>query len=80
MAIEDAQALALVLENPSTDVPALLTQYAQARWARNARVQARAIRNGEVFHATGVVRVARDAAMKLLGERLLDVPWLYGGP
>ena len=79
MAIEDAQALALVLENPSADVPALLAQYAQARWARNARVQARAIRNGEVFHATGLVRVGRDAAMKLLGERLLDVPWLYGG-
>jgi salicylate hydroxylase len=80
MAIEDAQALALVLEKPSADVPTLLAQYAQARWARNARVQARAIRNGEVFHATGVVRVSRDAAMKLLGERLLDVPWLYGGP
>lgn len=79
MAIEDAQVLALVLENPSADVPALLAQYAQARWARNARVQARAIRNGEVFHATGLVRMARDAAIKLLGERLLDVPWLYGG-
>lgn len=79
MAIEDAQALALVLENPSADVPALLARYAQARWARNARVQARAIRNGRVFHATGLVRLGRDTAMKLLGERLLDVPWLYGG-
>jgi salicylate hydroxylase len=79
MAIEDAHALGLVLENPSADVPALLAQYAQTRWARNARVQARAIRNGEVFHATGPMRLGRDAAMKLLGERLLDVPWLYGG-
>ncbi len=79
MAIEDANALGLVLENPSADVPAMLAQYAQTRWARNARVQARAIRNGEVFHATGLVRVGRDVAMRLLGERLLDVPWLYGG-
>ncbi len=79
MAIEDAQALAQMLALDSGDVPTRLAQYAQARWARNARVQARAIRNGRVFHATGLVRVGRDAAMKLLGERLLDVPWLYGG-
>jgi salicylate hydroxylase len=79
MAMEDAQALRLVLENPKADVPALLAQYAQARWARNARVQARALRNGQVFHATGLMRVGRDVAMKLLGERVLDLPWLYGG-
>jgi salicylate hydroxylase len=42
-------------------------------------VQARAQRNGEIFHATGVQRWGRDAAMRLLGQRLLDVPWLYGG-
>ena len=79
MAIEDAQALAQALASNGDDVRAGLARYAQARWARNARVQARAIRNGRVFHATGLVRVGRDAAMKLLGERLLDVPWLYGG-
>jgi salicylate hydroxylase len=54
--------------------------YAQARWARNARVQARSIRNGEIFHLQGPARLGRDAALRLLGERLLDVPWLYGGP
>jgi salicylate hydroxylase len=82
MAIEDADALARVLAfapYASSDVPALLARYAAQRWQRNARVQARAIRNGQVFHATGPVRWGRDAAMKLLGERLLDVPWLYGG-
>jgi salicylate hydroxylase len=57
----------------------LLQQYAQARWARNARVQARALRNGKIFHATGPMRWGRDASMKLLGELLLDVPWLYRG-
>lgn len=83
MAIEDAAELARVLApaaSPLTpDVPALLQQYASRRWQRNARVQARAIRNGRVFHATGPLRWARDAAMALLGERLLDQPWLYRG-
>jgi salicylate hydroxylase len=80
MAIEDAVALGDALAggaNPA--VPAALARYAEARWRRNAQVQARARRNGEIFHATGLVRVGRDAALRLLGERLLDVPWLYGG-
>lgn len=82
MAIEDADQLAQVLAQlpqPARDVPALLSRYAARRWQRNARVQARAIRNGQIFHATGLVRCGRDAAMNLLGERLLDLPWLYRG-
>ena len=89
MAIEDAAELAKVLtggglfgaagaQSGTPDVPALLQQYARKRWQRNARVQARAIRNGEIFHATGPVRWGRDIAMRLLGEGLLDMPWLYG--
>ena len=57
-----------------------LQRFAYSRWQRNARVQARAVRNGEIFHATGALRWGRDAAMKLLGQRLLDMPWLYGVP
>ena len=38
----------------------------------------RARRNGEIFHATGLLRLGRDAALRMLGPRLLDVPWLYG--
>jgi hypothetical protein len=41
---------------------------------------AQAIRHGQIFQASGVVRWGRDVSMKLLGERLLDIPWLYGGP
>jgi salicylate hydroxylase len=79
MAIEDAVALADALDGGSTDqVPAAFARYAETRWRRNARVQARARRNGEIFHATGLMRVGRDAAMRLLGARLMDVPWLYG--
>ena len=79
MAIEDAAALADVLSTPVLGDIAALERYAQTRWRRNARVQARAQRNGEIFHATGLQRWARDAAMQLLGQRLLDVPWLYRG-
>lgn len=81
MAIEDAAELGQVLKlayDGVTDVPGLLQRYALKRWQRNARVQARARRNGQIFHADGLLRWARDASMKLLGEKLLDVPWLYG--
>lgn len=80
MAVEDAVALADAMDGCGTEsVPTALARYAEARWQRNAQVQARALRNGEIFHATGLVRVGRDAALRLLGARLLDVPWLYGG-
>ena len=79
MAIEDAAELALALggaDFPNT--PAALQDYAANRWQRNARVQARALRNGQIFHATGPIRWGRDMAMKQMGEKLLDIPWLYG--
>ena len=79
MAIEDAVALAASLQGADGGkVPSSLQHYAQARWQRNAQVQARARRNARIFHAAGPLRVARDAAMRLLGARLLDQPWLYG--
>lgn len=83
MAIEDALVLSQVLHDagPATaeTIPDRLARYASQRWQRNARVQARAIRNGKIFHATGPMRLGRNTAMKVLGERLLDVPWLYRG-
>lgn len=78
MAIEDAAELARSLAMDAVDVPTRLKRYALARWQRCARVQARSIRNGQIFHSTGLVRFGRDASIKLLGERVLDVPWLYG--
>lgn len=80
MAIEDADALGRCLALPGADVPAKLAHFAQLRWQRNARVQQRAVRNGRIFHAQGLLRWGRDTSMRLLGEGLLDVPWLYGGP
>ncbi len=79
MAIEDAQVLAARLGDGLGDVAAQLQGFAQQRWQRNRRVQLRSRRNGRIFHARGPVRLARDAAMALLGERLLDLGWLYRG-
>jgi salicylate hydroxylase len=91
MAIEDSATLAQVLAAGGVfsaaagdsaalaKVPALIKDYANQRWQRNARVQARAIKNGEIYHLTGPMRVGRDLVMRLLGQHLLDQPWLYGG-
>ena len=79
MAIEDAYVLAQSLAAPGVGVPQALERYAALRWQRNARVQARAARNGRIFHLTGPMRWGRDAALGLLGARVLDVPWLYIG-
>jgi salicylate hydroxylase len=77
MAIEDAAALAHALAMDAVDVPTRLQRYALARWQRCARVQARSVRNGRVFHAIGLVRLGRDMSIRLLGDKVLDVPWLY---
>jgi salicylate hydroxylase len=78
MAIEDAGELGRVLAMDDIDVPLRLRRYAQDRWQRCARVQAQSIHNGIIFHSVGVLRWGRDASLRLLGERLLDMPWLYG--
>jgi salicylate hydroxylase len=81
MAIEDAQVLAQSLSTGSASVVQQLQAYAVQRWARNARVQTRAIRNGHIFHATGPVALGRNLSMRLMGERVMDVSWLYAdGP
>ena len=82
MALEDAGELGHVLgqaDHTALDVPLALRRYALNRWQRDAQVQARSRRNGRIFHATGFVRWGRDLSMRLLGERLLDLPWLYRG-
>jgi salicylate hydroxylase len=81
MALEDARELQRVLtavaEN-TMDVPTALRRYALNRWQRCARVQRRSQRNALIFHAAGPLRWGRDLGMRMLGERLIDLPWLYG--
>lgn len=78
MAIEDAHALARYLSDRAhATAQQALAAFARERWPRNARVQARSIRNGEIYHAKGVVQKARDLALRLAASKLMDVPWLY---
>lgn len=80
MALEDAdalgQSLALV-DQRILEVPQALQRYALTRWERVRQVQRRSLRNGQIFHATGPVRWARDLALRSVGPRLMDLPWLY---
>lgn len=78
MALEDAAALAEAVQACPQDLEAAFQRYARRRWRRNARVQRKSRMNGRIFHADGALRTARDFAMRLAGERLLDAPWLYG--
>jgi salicylate hydroxylase len=81
MALEDAAELGAALAAlgaSHADIPAALAHYAGQRWQRAARVQARSQRNGQIFHLSGPLQWARNAAMGLLGHRLMDLPWLYG--
>jgi salicylate hydroxylase len=78
MAIEDAQVLAQCWAAAGS-VAERVQRYAQLRWPRNAQVQARAVRNGHLFHARGPLRWARNLAMGVLGAGVMDVPWLYRG-
>jgi salicylate hydroxylase len=81
MALEDAAELGAALAAlgaSQADIPAALAHYAGQRWQRAARVQARSRRNGQIFHLSGPMRLARNAALQLAGPRLMDLPWLYG--
>jgi salicylate hydroxylase len=80
MAIEDAAAIAECWARSELMLEQRWQMYAQMRWARNAKVQARSIRNGHIFHMQGPMRWGRNLAMSLMGESLMDLPWLYAGP
>jgi salicylate hydroxylase len=77
MAIEDAESLAQHWQQASQTVEQRLQAYAMSRWQRAAKVQQRARRNGRVFHASGPLAWARNLAMGLGGQNVMDQPWLY---
>jgi salicylate hydroxylase len=79
MAIEDADCLAQCWTRTDLTEPQRLHRYAVERWQRNARVQLQSRRNADIFHATGWMRWGRDLTLKILGQRLMDQPWLFAG-
>ncbi|MDI9335063.1 MAG: FAD-dependent oxidoreductase [Cytophagales bacterium] len=81
MAIEDAECLAQACVNlkdgSQANIHKALRAYAKARWRRNARVQAQSSWQGWVYHASGLVRYVRNAALWVAGKQLTAMPWLY---
>jgi salicylate hydroxylase len=80
MAIEDACALARHLTHSSGSLDKRCQGAAKERWRRNARVQRQSARNGRIFQLTGPMAWFRDRALQLAGHKLMDQPWLFGGP
>lgn len=80
MALEDAMALAAAVAAKRDDLPAAFAAYHAHRRQRVARVQAASVRNGRIFHLSGPMALARDAAMKVTpGNMLMSrFDWLYG--
>ena len=77
-AIEDAGALGAALSHESA-VPEALSAYSRSRVARATRVQAEALRQGEIYHMGEPAAFARDLAMRLMGPERLKAryDWLY---
>lgn len=78
MAMEDAAVLAGCLRG-AIDVPAALRAYEIARRKRVLRVAAASADTGQRYHERGVMAFARDAALMLVGERLVlgRNDWIY---
>jgi salicylate hydroxylase len=81
MAVEDAWVLAEALA-AQADAPQALRLYSQSRVDRATRVHAGAARNARTFHLTGLPRMLRDAALRLMATRpqtfVKRMDWLYG--
>jgi salicylate hydroxylase len=79
MAIEDAAVLAESLAAAPDDPAAAMRNYEALRRSRTARAQRAAARNGMHYHAAGVEAAMRNAALRIMGGKLLlkRYDWLY---
>lgn len=81
MAIEDAEQLKNSLALHDNELQAALAHFAQMRAARCAKVQRQSLRNGKIFHMTGLPAFVRDRAMQWFPGAAMDKSWLYAnGP
>ncbi len=80
LALEDAVALTAALAPQCGDVAARLADYSAARRPRAARVATASARNGRIYHVSGPLALARNAALSgLPPSRLMaGYDWLYG--
>lgn len=80
MALEDAEALAVCVTRFGDDVESAFDSYEAQRRPRVERVQRTSRRNGAIYHAQGITRLARDMTLRLTPGSLmmLQYDWLYG--
>ena len=76
----NAAVLADALHRSPNDVPTALQRYERQRRPRVAQVAKASLRNGRIYHLSGVPALARDLALrKLPAQRLMArYDWLYG--
>jgi salicylate hydroxylase len=79
LALDDAVTLAERLANEKS-VPAALSIYGEERRARAARVAAASRTNGRIYHQSGLMRLARNAALAIAppARLMAGYDWLYG--
>ncbi len=80
MAIEDAAVLAHEVARHPADLARAFAAYAEKRQPRTRRLQAASRQNGQIFHLSGPMALARNLAMRVIPpERLMArYDWLYG--
>ncbi len=78
MAIEDAAVLSRELKT-GNGTAEVFARVAEIRRPRTMRIQAQSRRMGQIYHARGPVALARNAALRLSGDRLAlsQTEWIY---
>ena len=83
MALEDASVLAALLAK-QTDSPGAIAAYERERRPRIARIAALTEANRQIYHHDGLMRIARNAAMRLspqvLVQRRMDFVYSWRPP
>lgn len=79
MSIEDAWTLTHYVSRASAnDLPEALNQYQQSRQDRVAKVWETSMRQGKIYHMSGMMRTARNLAMQLGGPITANrYNWIY---
>lgn len=80
LAIEDAATIAACLAGQPEDAAAAFALYSGLRHTRQQQVVAASQRNGEIYHMAGMMRLARNATLRMTpGARMMTrLDWLYG--
>jgi salicylate hydroxylase len=79
MALEDACVLSSTLQN-SDDIPSAFQDFFKLRFVRTSAIQKRSRQLGKIYHATGVLRQARNIVLKATPRRSFmnhQMSWIY---